>query len=924
MGMKKIKRIIILLFLFFLVIISAVVINVLNENQVEDVFSGQDIESSVDEYLISQGTEKAKGSKTALTVREGYDFDFDKESEDVTSFLEYIESSVFDTVYLESKYFSSAASEGDYSENLRRVKDMASLIKEKDKNVYLFVCDGFSQDTYKTLSACFDGLILSYENEENAKNIYSVIKENDGKCRLLLCLSLDADAENIPDCDGVYSFITKGSSLSNIEKTDAYLSKKGITLSAGIDINTSMKKKTSPSFSLESLYALRNTQSLETRAFSSYKAVKKDYMNSFTAVKKYITKGIVPDIAFRELSITGYDGNVTETTDFSSEIEICGSYLFPVYINGEKTSLGESGSKRISLDHEAGENVFKIEQNGNTAEYKVNFTFSGEIIRSVFPADEIVAYPKEKVSIVVIACSKAEITVKVGTKEYKAYTQDTSGWGYSAFTATVTMPSSYQEVASLGMVTVIGSLGETTLQKKGAMITAAEEVTTVQTQEETTLTDESTVLGVDLGNFVPEIVDDEYAYTTEPTTQSTTVYTPYIGNQMCIVTVPYADARPVIYNNDDSCPTYSTLVKGTTDYVVNESKVYSSENEDYTTFYELSSGRKVKAEHVQLTNRVDMGKNTLNVLSSYGENGSLKITLSTNWKVPYEITHTPQQYFNANSTKYNLTSFSADYVEIVFYHTIAANGEIDASGSNVISSADWYVSAEKETVTLRMPLRAMGQYYGCSAEYDANGNMCITIHNNPQTLTDAVILLDAGHGGNDPGALGINEQVHESDVNIALTYVVRDTLRSMGATVYLTRQGNETLSLDERKNITYSLKPDLFVSIHCNGSTNSSDIGTSVYYYKGFSLNLANNIYTELLSVFKNNLYQGRQSLYSQISDGTRYYPFSVLRVEDCPAVLVETGYMTNDEECYMLIQSENIKLLGKAIAEGIAKTVAE
>ena len=115
-----------------------------------------------------------------------------------------------------------------------------------------------------------------------------------------------------------------------------------------------------------------------------------------------------------------------------------------------------------------------------------------------------------------------------------------------------------------------------------------------------------------------------------------------------------------------------------------------------------------------------------------------------------------------------------------------------------------------------------------------------------------------------------------------------------------------------------SLKPDLFVSIHCNGNTDKTKIGTAVYYYKPFSFKLANNIYNQLLAVFKNNLYYGQSNLYDDIADGTVYYPFSVARLEDCPSVLIETGYITNDSECLKLIDSSNQQKLANAIAMGI------
>ena len=138
----------------------------------------------------------------------------------------------------------------------------------------------------------------------------------------------------------------------------------------------------------------------------------------------------------------------------------------------------------------------------------------------------------------------------------------------------------------------------------------------------------------------------------------------------------------------------------------------------------------------------------------------------------------------------------------------------------------------------------------------------------------------------------------------------------------MTRGGDTTVGLEERKATVRSLKPDLFISIHCNGSTDKSKTGTSVYYYKPFSYKLANNIYNQLLSVFRNNLYYGQSSLYDELADGTVYYPFSVARLEDCPSVLIETGYITNDNECLKLIDAANQQKLANAIAAGVESSL--
>jgi N-acetylmuramoyl-L-alanine amidase len=77
-----------------------------------------------------------------------------------------------------------------------------------------------------------------------------------------------------------------------------------------------------------------------------------------------------------------------------------------------------------------------------------------------------------------------------------------------------------------------------------------------------------------------------------------------------------------------------------------------------------------------------------------------------------------------------------------------------------------------------------------------------------------------------------------------------------------------------------------------------------------------------MLAVFKNNLYYGQSDLYDDVADGSIYYPFSVTRLEDCPSVLIETGYVTNDSECLKLIDTTNQQKLAAAIAQGVENSL--
>lgn len=930
--MKKIKLIISCICVSLAIIICAVMVHLSNKNFVEDVFIGNGIEDSVDEYLISQGYVKFPEKDKAIWLIENTDTDFSADSKKLEKAIELIEKSVFDTVFVRSEYFSSDKSELSYRDSLSEIENLTSLLKERGKRVYLEMHTDSDEKAFGAISSLCDGIILRNDKKMSPERFnyflsqaVREIRKQDKDIKILVYLSFGYDISklNKKTVDGVCTLIDGESDLDSLSLWDKTLKLSDSSFYCTVDVNVSKKEA---AFPLKALYGLRSCESLSDVAFSSLEGVRKDTEGAFSAVKEYLSEGIVPDIAFRELSVTGYDGSLIETELFSTEIEICGSSLYPCYINGEETDLGEKGSKKITFNLSEGENVFRISQSGKTLEYKVRMSFTGDIIRAVMPGESLTVQPKETVTVTVIAYSGADITVKLGTKEYKAKCEESAGAGYAAFTAKIKMPKSREQVESLGMITVIGSVGERTVQEKGAMIYCGEEMTTIPaapTEEKETTT------AVQLGNFVQELINDSYEYTvpftTKPYTEPSTapynpVYETMTGNVMCIVTEPYADTRPLVYNDDTYVPSYSTLVQGTMDYVTAKSSAFNSDENETVYFYELASGRKVKCDHVQLTNAA-MNNNSLSVVSSSAENGTLTIRLKTDWKVPYAITHTPQNYYSGHGAKYNINSFNADYIQLDFYHTATVSGNVDVRGSNVVSSASWSVSQNENKATLYMPL-STGKYYGTSVEYDQDGCMVIRIHNNPQTLQGAVILLDPGHGGDDPGALGIGDQVRESDINLAVAYATRDALRAKGATVYLTRQGNETLSLDERRNIAQSAEPDLFVSIHSNGSENKNAIGTAVYYYKGFSQPLASNIYGEMIKVFKNNLYYGQQNLYDDLSDGARYYPFAVTRIEDCPSVLIETGYVTNDAECYKLIESSTHQLFGQAIATGIEKTL--
>lgn len=931
--MKKIRNTILIVLAFVIVSVSSIlIIHFWDKIHLSQAFTGETSVYNPDELILNGDREKAPNKENILWLKENIDIAFDSKNEATISTAEEIGKDFYSIVVLESEHYSQSISLNS-TVDINNLKAMAKLFKEKGKKVYSAVNLSFKSEDILKLCEFSDGVILLGAEEIKTEKLNSILLKITQTAKLKnlksdVFVKLDTDFDyskfNKKSLDGVYFDIDSTEKAKKIALWDKVMKIAGGKIICGFKF----KKNTVCDVPLKTFYELRSTESLFARAFSGYSFIKANKDNCFGAVRLYIKSGIATQMAFREISVTGYEeGSVAETTEFDKQIEIYGSNLYPVKINKKSVSLGEMGSKKIALDYTEGENTYTITQGSKKIEYKLNFNFTGDIIQSVLPSGEIHAVPKEEITIMVVAFSGAEITVKLGTQSFRAIPADKYTMGYTVFVSKIKMPDTLEEISSLGMVTVVGTYFQNSVQQKGAMI-----VPGVVTTTKPVVTDPSqpqSTLAPLVGNYVPDLPSDAYAYTpsvphtsSAPSTQSTTLpyFTPYTGTQMCIVTSPFADTKPLIDNDDTFVPYYAPLIAGTIDYVTAESEAYNSEDDEIVYFYELSSGRKVKRSDVQLIQKVDMGSNTLKVLSSESSGGTLKISLSSAWRIPYDISYTPQNYFSGYRKLYNVSDFTASEIKITFHHTGDVSGKVDSSGSNVISSA--YFSKETDSVTLTMPLKRAGVYYGCSLEYDASGNMVITVHNKPETLIGSVILLDPGHGGKEPGAVGIGSMVLEKDVNYAIAYYTKIALERKGATVYLTRGGDTTMSLEERKQITRNLKPDLFLAIHNNGSENKNNIGTSTYYYKPFSQPLAKNVYESLLSVYKNNIYLGQSGLFSEIADGTIYYPFSVTRVEDCPSILIEVGYMTNDSECYELIKTENQQLFAEAIASGIEKTI--
>lgn len=180
------------------------------------------------------------------------------------------------------------------------------------------------------------------------------------------------------------------------------------------------------------------------------------------------------------------------------------------------------------------------------------------------------------------------------------------------------------------------------------------------------------------------------------------------------------------------------------------------------------------------------------------------------------------------------------------------------------------------------------------------------------SLQNITIVIDPGHGGRDPGAIGVGG-LQEKDVVSAISYEVASILEQAGATVVLTRSTDLEIDLDPRVQIAERADADLFVSIHANSiSLERPDVNGFETYYYSSGLSLAQSIHGSVLQRI------------NMPDRGVRRARFYVLKNTSMPAVLVETGFVTGEQDSENFNDPEWLSQMAEAIATGVIQYVQQ
>lgn len=210
------------------------------------------------------------------------------------------------------------------------------------------------------------------------------------------------------------------------------------------------------------------------------------------------------------------------------------------------------------------------------------------------------------------------------------------------------------------------------------------------------------------------------------------------------------------------------------------------------------------------------------------------------------------------------------------------------------------------------------------------------------------VVLDPGHGGRDPGAIGVGG-LREKQVTLAMARALRQDLEGRGFRVVLTRDGDQTLTLEDRTAMAEAARGDLFVSLHANAARRRSVRGVETYYldenHERHSVTVAareNGVdrhevnalqrtlaklrvhevspqSQKLAQMIQDRIVKGMPRPYGPVSDlGVKKGPFYVLFLSTMPAVLVEAGFLTNQAEAERLRDERYIAAMAGQIAEAL------
>jgi len=529
---------------------------------------------------------------------------------------------------------------------------------------------------------------------------------------------------------------------------------------------------------------------------------------------------------------------------------------YPVYYNGRKISRTKSGYFSLMLDLKKGKNEFIFTQNGKDYIYTVYNT-----------ANQNNTSPSQIQQNSVKVMDNYEVLPVLPRSDIFA----TSG---EAVTVTVTAPANSEVTAYLGDNTV-----KLMPQKKSPGKDKLYEMTYSGTL---VLPECESGEIKELGNIrVKAVLGDSVAYAELADVR--------VGGKDAVIPIEVSAERtglkisPDSYYYDD----FTSQAKGMRD---NATRLEGG-------FYRLRVGGYVAESDVtELDSEVKIASVESATIKDDGEYTRIYISADENIPMNGRV---EDGYFILNLYNVDITTAKAPMF----------------SENPLFESDEYQLSTKKNCFRYHFKLKDPDNFFGFEFSY-SDGKTIVSLRNpvtlkaGDKPLSDRLIVLDAGHGGSDAGALGANAKHPESSLNLNIILLLRDKLEKLGAKVILTREDDSYVALADRMNHAESISPDILISVHQNSMEYNVDTtrvrGVMALYWEYAGKSLSESMSESLSHAL------------GRINRGASTQRLAMVRCERYPSTLIEVGFMTSVEEYEKTSSAQGIEKTAQAIVDGV------
>lgn len=581
---------------------------------------------------------------------------------------------------------------------------------------------------------------------------------------------------------------------------------------------------------------------------------------------------------------------------------------FEVLFNGQNVTLNSAGNFYFEEPLNIGMNTFTIEHKGKVFQYRIErkIITIRELDASIADGKSLSVTGGTKLEIACSAYKGANVTATlngktISLKESEGQQDSDINSSYTTFVGTYTVPDGIiSQEQDLGTIKVTSEYAGYSQSLFGASVKVLA-LPEPPKEINTSLGDQNSAgSGEVVGTMDPVHTAAENVQYVRVTKNYTTVF-----NGTTAGSIP--------------TPDYAQLPAGTLDYLLASSG----------DFYITESGKRLRKSDSTVFEDTGLGENALVVKSSGTNGGSSYFKIGLDYKISYNIDFAGLNYYSGGDGSFNLGDFTATHVYITFDNITSVTKLPDFENNYVFSSGKWETVTVDGVPKFRMvlTLRQPKVYAGCGAYYNSDGDLILSFGITTNTLSGMTIVIDPGHGycdhedsngvglGDfrfDPGAVGF---IREVDSNLGIAKELESQLKALGANVIRLKTESENINTRQRPNVGRDYGCDLFISIHANKFAGDSTIrGTEVYYFTPYSQPLAAAISSQIAGYFSGNVYSDGANK----NRGAKYSYYKVTLQQDFPSILIETGFVSNEEDALALADPEHQKNIAAGIINGI------